>query len=70
MAELQHWTTGMITVNERSADGVYPVTLTSESGAEVWVHVKGFEDVEALAETLNCTWALLYRGRSWIQLHD
>ena len=70
MVELHHWKTGMITVNERSAGGMYPVTLTSESGNEECVHVSGIEDVEALAKALNCTRDVLYRGRSWIQLHE
>ncbi len=70
MVQLHHWKTGMITVNERSSDGTYPVTLTSESGAERCVHVSGFEDVVALATALNCTRDVLYRGRSWPQMHE
>ena len=70
MVQLHQWKTGMITVNERSSDGMYPVTLTSESGAETCVHVSGIEAAVALAEAHNCTWAVLYRGRSWIQMHE
>lgn len=70
MAELHEWKTGMITVNERSAGGLYPVTLTSERGDELCVHVGGIEDVEALATALNCTRDVLYRGRSWPQMHE
>ena len=70
MVQLHQWKTGMITVNERSSDGMYPVTLTSENGAEVYAHVSGIEDVEALATALNCTRDVLYRSRSWMQLHE
>jgi hypothetical protein len=56
-------------VDERMTEG-YPVRITFELGSETLLMAANSEHLEKLAEVYGVGDAVVFRGRSWQQLHD